>query len=116
MQHVFLIGPSGDEKQAIGHILAQRLDRPLLDVDALIEEESGERIQAILARHGEGYFREHAGRVMKTSIETEQGAIVAVSSDAVEHLNDAILIAENDVAVYLYDDIPAHLWTQQEAT
>jgi shikimate kinase/3-dehydroquinate synthase len=106
MQHVFLIGTSGSEKQTVSHILAQRLGRPLLDVDALVEEESGERIQAILARHGEGYFRDLEYRVLKRAIATEQSAIIAADTGIVESADNRNLMVERGIAVYLRDESP----------
>src|SRR6266700_1059957 len=106
MQHVFLIGTSGSEMHTVSHILAQRLGRPLLDVDALVEEESGERIQAILARHGEGYFRDLEHRVLKRAIATEQSAIIATGAGIVESVDNRNLMAEQGIAVYLRDEPP----------
>ncbi len=90
----------------VSHILAQRLGRPLLDVDALVEEESGERIQAILARHGEGYFRDLEHRVLKRAIATEQSAIIATGAGIVESVDNRNLMAEQGIAVYLRDEPP----------
>src|SRR6266581_9287843 len=110
MQHVFLIGLSGSETNTVGHILAQRLGRPLLDVDALVEEESGERIQAILARHGEGYFRDYESRVLKRAIEAQQSSIIATSAGIVGSADNRHLMAEQGICVCLRDDppVPAH--------
>ena len=64
MQHIFLIGLPGSGKSTIGHILAQRLNIPLLDIDALIEKECNERIASIFSQHGEDYFRSCESRLL----------------------------------------------------
>ena len=47
----------GCGKTTVGGLLAQRLDRPLVDTDTLIEERQGRSIPDIFAREGEAYFR-----------------------------------------------------------
>jgi shikimate kinase / 3-dehydroquinate synthase len=101
----------------VSHILAQRLGCPLLDVDALVEEESGERIQAILARHGEGYFRDYESRILKKAIATELSAIIVTGAGSVESADNRKLMAEQGISIYLRDESPGasdHVQTLQE--
>ena len=62
----------GVEKVLLVVLLAQRLNVPCLMSDALIEEEYGERIAAIFARHGEDYFRELERRVFAQAVERRE--------------------------------------------
>lgn len=56
-RHVFLIGFMGSGKTHWGHILAERLGVPFLDLDAFIEENEGNTISEIFAASGENGFR-----------------------------------------------------------
>ena len=56
-KNIILIGMMGCGKTTVGGLLAQRLDRPLVDTDTLIEERQGRSIPDIFAREGEEYFR-----------------------------------------------------------
>lgn len=58
MKNIVLIGMMGCGKSTIGALLAQKLDRPLVDTDALIVEREGRSISEIFAADGEGYFRD----------------------------------------------------------
>src|SRR5437868_8940685 len=56
MQNVFLNGLSGNGKSTVDRILAERLGKPLMDIDVLIEKESEPPIVLVRRVHiGEGY-------------------------------------------------------------
>ena len=56
-KNIVLIGMMGCGKTTVGKLLAQHLNRPLVDTDALIEQREGRSIPDIFARDGEAYFR-----------------------------------------------------------
>jgi shikimate kinase len=56
-QNIFLIGPMGSGKTAVGKQLARMLDRPFLDSDHEIEVRTGADIPLIFEREGEAGFR-----------------------------------------------------------
>ena len=57
MSAIALIGAPGSGKSTLGPLLAQRLDVPFVDVDAVIEEREGRSIRDIFAADGEDAFR-----------------------------------------------------------
>ncbi len=52
-----LTGFMGTGKTAVGRIIAQRLRREFVDMDAVIEARAGAQIAEIFERKGEAYFR-----------------------------------------------------------
>ena len=56
-KNIILIGMMGCGKTTVGRLLSQRLNRPLIDTDALIEERQGRAIPDIFAQEGEAHFR-----------------------------------------------------------
>lgn len=56
--HLFLVGIPGAGKSTVGRELAQRLQRPFVDLDAEIEERAGVPVSGIFAALGEQRFRE----------------------------------------------------------
>ncbi|MEN3000902.1 MAG: shikimate kinase, partial [Armatimonadota bacterium] len=58
MRFVFLTGNMGAGKSVAGRTLAQQLECPFYDLDALIESAAGMRIAEIFAQHGEPCFRQ----------------------------------------------------------
>jgi shikimate kinase len=57
LRSVFLIGPMGSGKTAVGRALASRLALPFVDSDAEVESRTGVDIAYIFEREGEEGFR-----------------------------------------------------------
>ena len=55
--NIVLVGFMGTGKTAAGRLLSRRLERVLIDMDAMIEEREGRTIAQIFAQDGEPYFR-----------------------------------------------------------
>ncbi|MBA2286369.1 MAG: 3-dehydroquinate synthase [Ktedonobacteraceae bacterium] len=101
MQNIFLVGLSGSGKSTVGRVLAERLGKPFLDTDTLIEEECGARIPAIFTRHGEDYFRDCESRVLAQAAHTEGGAIIATGGGIVTRSENRALLAEQGTTIFL---------------
>lgn len=82
-------------------MLAGRLGKPFLDTDVLIEQECGERIPVIFARHGEEYFRTCESRMLAHAVQTPEGAIVATGGGIVVRPENRSLMAEHGIGVFL---------------
>jgi shikimate kinase/3-dehydroquinate synthase len=57
-RHLALVGFMGAGKSTIGPLLAERLGRPFVSVDAVLEERSGTSVAELFERHGESGFRQ----------------------------------------------------------
>jgi shikimate kinase/3-dehydroquinate synthase len=101
MHNIFLVGLSGSGKSTVGRILAQRLDKTFFDVDALIEEECGERIAAIFARHGEDYFRDCESHVLARIAQAQDAAVIATGGGTVTRPENIALMRQRGTCVYL---------------
>ncbi len=101
MRHVFLVGLSGSGKSTVGRIVARRLGRPLLDIDALIEDEYGARIPTIINRHGEEYFRALESDILARAVRQEPSAIIATGGGIIIRPENRALMAELGVRVFL---------------
>jgi shikimate kinase / 3-dehydroquinate synthase len=56
-RHLALVGFMGAGKSTIGPLLAERLGRPFVSVDSLVEERTGEQVAVLFERRGEEEFR-----------------------------------------------------------
>jgi 3-dehydroquinate synthase len=104
MQHIFLTGLSGSGKSTAGRYVAQHLRRPLFDIDALIEQEYGERIPTIFKSHGEDYFRDLESRILARTIQQTEQAIIVTGGGIVVRAENRALMAKHGVRIYMQVD------------
>jgi shikimate kinase len=119
--NVVLIGMKHCGKSTLGARLAQRLECPFHDVDALIEDaqaaESGRRLstRVIFAQLGEEYFHRVEGEVVARLCDVlahgESDAVVAVGGRTA--LNEPLCerLARVGLMIYLRVE-PRELWTR----
>ncbi len=67
---IILVGMAGVGKSAVGKAVAERLGRPFIDTDALIESTEGESIARIFERAGENGFRAVERQVVAEMVAT----------------------------------------------
>lgn len=63
---IFLVGFMGCGKSTKAKQLAQRLNCPVIDLDAVMVEEQGQSIADYFAAHGEDSFRQLESKTLKT--------------------------------------------------
>jgi shikimate kinase/3-dehydroquinate synthase len=81
MSNIVLVGFMGSGKSTVGPMLAQRMRRPFVDLDAEIEADAGCSVSEIFGREGEAGFRQRESRVLRRVLSTE-GRVVAVGGGA----------------------------------
>lgn len=94
MRNIVLVGPMGSGKSAVARILADRLNRPLIDLDALAEEREGRTIAAMFERDGEAYFRDLESRLCREVAERD-GVIVSTGGGVVTRLENLEALSRN---------------------
>lgn len=82
-RHVVLVGMMGTGKSTAGRALAERLRRPFLDSDAVIEERTGRTVAEIFATDGEPAFRALETQVLAEAVASDVPAVVAAAGGAV---------------------------------
>ncbi len=81
-QNIFLIGPMGSGKTAVGKYLARVLNFPFLDSDHEIEQRTGADIPLIFEREGEAGFR-HREREAIAELSARERIVLATGGGAV---------------------------------
>jgi len=56
-EQIYLIGFMGAGKTTVGKLLAQKLNRPFVDIDDVIEKKADLTIPIMFEKYGEDYFR-----------------------------------------------------------
>ena len=109
MRRIFLIGLSGSGKSTVGRLLAQRLQIPLYDVDALVEERSNSRIPTLFSTYGEAYFRDCESHALADAIAAAPCAVIATGGGIVLREENRALMAQHGIRVLLAVDAATSL-------
>jgi shikimate kinase len=81
--HIYLLGYRGSGKTTVAGLLAQILDRPMVDTDDWVESAAGKSIREIFADGGEQVFRDREQQAIEQIANLPEPAIVALGGGAV---------------------------------
>jgi len=99
-QNIFLIGPMGSGKSAVGKQLAKDLGLGFLDSDAEIEDRTGVDIAYIFEKESEAGFRARERDVIAELTE-RNGIVLATGGGAILDPDNRSRLASNGTVVYL---------------
>jgi len=108
MRSVFLIGPMGSGKTAVGRALAKRLRLPFADSDAEVESRTGVDIAYIFEREGEEGFRIRERDVID-SLTQSAGIVLATGGGAVLLPENRERLAARGTVVFLDTSVEQQL-------
>lgn len=83
LRRIALVGLRGAGKSTLGAVLADRLECPFVELDRLIEQESGVGLSAIFDLYGQGGFRRLERRCLDHVIETYPRFVLATGGSLV---------------------------------
>jgi len=98
--NVFLIGPMGSGKTAVGKHLARLMRAPFRDSDAEVESRTGVDISYIFSREGEAGFRVREREVLE-DITRESPIVLATGGGAILLEENRKVLQERGFVVYL---------------
>ena len=107
-ENVFLVGPMGSGKSAVGRQLATRLGLAFVDSDAEIEAATGVDIPYIFEREGEAGFRLRERDVLD-GLTARPGVLVATGGGAVLDPDTRARLRERGCVVYLRTSVNQQL-------
>jgi shikimate kinase len=90
----------GAGKSSVAPRLAERLDRPAIEVDELIEKQEGMKIGEIFIAKGEAYFR-RAERDLIRKLIQEPPAVLSLGGGAFQWAETRDLLLAETVVIYL---------------
>jgi shikimate kinase len=105
---IFLIGPMGSGKTAVGRQLARMLDLEFHDSDVEIESRTGVDIPLIFEKEGEAGFREREREVID-SLTAREGIVLATGGGAVLRSSNREHLATRGCVVYLQTSVDQQL-------
>ena len=99
-KHIALIGMMGVGKSSVAPLIAERLKRPVIEVDALIEQREGMPIGEIFIAKGEAYFRRVEGDLV-AHVLSQPPAVLSLGGGAFMWETTRKLLLEKTVVFYL---------------
>ena len=111
-EHLVVVGMMGAGKTSVGMLLAERLGRPFLDVDAWIEDEEGLSIATLFETRGEASFRELEVRILESFLGNPHASVLSVGGGAVTDERNRKALSGCGTVVWLRasdDTLAAHI-------
>jgi len=105
---IFLVGPMGSGKSAVGRRLAHDIGAEFCDSDAVIEARTGVEISFIFEKEGEGGFRRRERQVIDELTE-KSGIVLATGGGSVLAAENREHLASRGRVVYLHATIAQQL-------
>ena len=105
---VFLIGPMGSGKTAVGRAVARLLNLSFMDTDSEIEERTGVDIPFIFEKDGEEGFRAREREII-AELSLVPDIVLATGGGAILSARSRELLAERGFVVYLEASIDRQL-------
>ncbi len=107
-QSIFLVGPMGSGKSAVGRRLAKNLGWEFVDSDDVIEARSGVDIPYIFEREGEAGFRRRERAVIDELSRREQ-IVLATGGGSAQDPESRARLGERGAVVYLHTTVEQQL-------
>lgn len=106
---IALIGLRGAGKSTVGKNVAEKLGRPFVELDALIEEEAGLGLAEIFALHGESYYRRLERDVLSQLVAAERDTVLATGGSLATERPTFELLKGSAVTIWLKAKPEQHL-------
>jgi len=106
--NIFLVGPMGSGKSAVGRQLARELGRDFIDCDEEIERRTGVDIGYIFEKEGEPRFRQREVEVIE-ELTRARGAVIATGGGAVLDAASRERLRSRGRVVYLRTSVDQQL-------
>ena len=99
-KNIVLIGMPGCGKSTCAALLSQKTSRECVDTDALIVENSGEKIPDIFTKYGETEFRNRETEAVRSAGKLAN-KIIATGGGAILREENRIALRENSTVIFL---------------
>ncbi|MDH4109450.1 MAG: shikimate kinase AroK [Gammaproteobacteria bacterium] len=107
-KNVFLVGPMGAGKSAVGRQLAKALHLEFIDSDEEIERRTGVDIPFIFEKEGETGFRKREARIIE-DLTAQQGIVLATGGGAILDPSSRNWLGARGFVVYLQTSVDQQL-------
>jgi shikimate kinase len=114
-KNIFLVGPMGAGKTAVGRQLARMLHMDFVDSDAEIERRTGVDIPFIFEKEGEAGFRRRESAVIE-NLSVRMGVILATGGGAVLDPDSRAALTRRGTVIYLHASVRQQMARTRRST
>ena len=107
-QNLFLVGPMGAGKSAVGRQLARLMHMDFVDSDDEIEHRTGVDIPFIFEKEGEEGFRKREAKIIE-ELSVRQGIVLATGGGAVMDSRNRSYLGARGFVIYLHTTVEQQL-------
>lgn len=98
---IFITGFMGSGKTRIGRALAKKLSARFVDLDQIIESQTGKTITEIFSSQGEVAFRETEKKVLTQLVKSSENVVVATGGGTACFSGNMEVMNQNGTTVYI---------------
>jgi XRE family transcriptional regulator, aerobic/anaerobic benzoate catabolism transcriptional regulator len=106
---IALIGLRGAGKSTLGHLLAEDMDFPFVELSRDIERLAGCSISEIQALYGQNAYRRYERRAIDEALQTYPQAVIATPGGLVSDAATYNLVLSNCTSIWLQADAKDHM-------
>ncbi|MBI5531122.1 MAG: shikimate kinase [Deltaproteobacteria bacterium] len=106
--NLYLTGFMGCGKSTVGRVLAQRMRRPFLDTDGMIEQATGASVGDLFRTRGQAAFRAWESLIVE-QVARQRGCVVALGGGALLAPINVARVVRSGVMVHLRASTPTLL-------
>jgi len=99
--HIYLIGPLGAGKTAVGRYLSKKLNRPFYDTDQELAKRAGADLNWIYDIEGEAGYRRREKDVIETLSQQEKNLVISTGGGAVLTPENGDIMKAHGTIIYL---------------
>ena len=107
-KNLFLVGPMGAGKSAVGRQLSKLMHLDFMDSDDEIEARTGVYIPFIFEKEGEEGFRKREAKVID-DLSQRQGIVLATGGGAIADVDSRSRLGGRGFVIYLYTSVRQQL-------
>tara|TARA_Y100000389_G_scaffold156487_1_gene157363 strand:- start:6892 stop:7407 length:516 start_codon:yes stop_codon:yes gene_type:complete len=100
-KNIALIGMMGSGKSSVGRRLAGLIGYDFLDIDYILECQTGYHIQALFALKGEAYFRQLEAEWCQSELPTLEKTVIATGGGLIVNPHNQTALREYTTVVWL---------------
>ena len=104
LDHIVLVGPMGSGKSTIGSIVAERLSRPYIDSDDIVQQRTGHTAREIAEAHGLPALHELELSVLRDTLSTAEPAVIGSAASVVDESVGQLAVRTARQVVWLRAD------------